>query len=118
MTTTFDAHPHTQQTIRLIVDLLHDAYQQTWDTADLRSPRVDLGLGIYLARAQACRWLTPTQHTLPRQSRCGQGSVPELLWEAERLTRDLPLSSSTLADAAEFTIALCHLIRDARRVPW
>ncbi len=118
MTAPSDSNPRTQDTIRAIVDMLHDAYQQTCGTADPASPRVDLGLGIYLARAQVCRWLAPAPSPVPDRSRRQGASVPELLREAERRTCDLPLDSSDYIDVAELTITLCGLIREADHVAW
>lgn len=100
-----------------IVALLDQAYEQTWVTSPPDPPRMDLGLGIYLVRTQACHAFDPGR-PVPLLDRSDQTGVPTLLRTAERLTRDLPPEPDALPNVADLVVALCDLIRDADRVAW
>lgn len=111
------SHEDELRAIGEIVALLDRAYDQTWAISQPDPPRMDLGLGIYLVRAQPYFSLGPAQPVA--QWECGdQEGVPALLRAAEQLTRNLPLGTATLPDVAELAVALCDLIRDANRLAW
>lgn len=117
MTTQHTAGDFRHRAIGEIVALLDHAYEQTWASSQFDPPRMDLGLGIYLVRAQACHALDPGR-PVPRPDRGDRASVPTLLRTAEHLTRDLPLGTVALPNGADLVVALCDLIRDADRVAW
>lgn len=117
MTTQHTGVDSRHRAIGEIVALLDHAYEQTWTSSHFDPTRMDLGLGIYLARAQACHALAPGQ-SVPESPRSGEASVPSLLRTAEHLTRDLRLGPNAIPNVADLVVALCDLIRDADRVAW
>jgi hypothetical protein len=102
-----------------IARLLHHAATQVWsDAAEAAaaSPLHDLGLGVYLAHAQASA-LLPDDYELTDVD-----PVPELeertplqlLTQAEALTRPLPMCQPDLVHGSQLVVDLCDLIREAR----
>jgi hypothetical protein len=100
-----------------IARLLHHAATQVWsDAAEAAADAAlhDLGLGVYLAHAQASA-LLPDDYELRDVD-----PVPELeertplqlLTEAEALTRPLPMCH--LLHGSHLVVDLCDLIREAR----
>ncbi|MCK5929182.1 MAG: hypothetical protein KAG80_13390 [Nocardioides sp.] len=102
-----------------IAHLLHQAATQVWSDADRAtadSPLHDLGLGVYLAHAQASA-LLPEDYELPDVDDADEleGRTPlQLLTEAEELTRPLPLHQPDLIHGSQLVVDLCDLIRKAR----
>ncbi|MDR7254155.1 hypothetical protein J2X46_003148 [Nocardioides sp. BE266] len=111
------SHEDELRAIGEISALLDRAYDQTWAIELPDPPRMDLGLGIYLVRAQPYLALSTAAPVLGPE-RDDHSGVPALLRAAERLTRTLPLRTAALPDAAELAVDLCDLIRDADRIPW
>lgn len=105
--------PH--QVIGEIVQLLHQASQQTWQGVATESPRVSLGLGIYLVHAQVST-LLPTDYQVLVD--VDDRTVVQLLRDAEHRTRTLPLHRPETAAISELVVALCDLIREASRLDW
>lgn len=105
--------PH--QVIGEIVQLLHQASQQTWQGAATESPRVSLGLGIYLVHAQVSTSL-PTDYQVLVD--VDDRTVVQLLRDAEHRTRTLPLHRPETAAISELVVALCDLIREASHLDW
>ena len=101
-----------------IAQLLHQAATQVWTEADAAaadSPLHDLGLGVYLAHAQASG-LLPADYELPEVDvdELDQRTPLQLLTEAEELTRPLPLHQPDLIHGSQLVVDLCDLIREAR----
>ena len=94
-----------------IVGLLHQASERTWQDAATESPRVSLGLGIYLAHAQASV-LLPVDYQIPLVV-VDERTVVQLLRDAEHRTRTLPLHRPEMAGISELAVALCDLVREA-----
>ncbi|MCW2737805.1 hypothetical protein [Nocardioides sp.] len=94
-----------------IVELLHQASEQTWHDAATESPRVSLGLGIDLAHAQASL-LLPVDYQIPLGVVDGR-TVAQLLRDAEHRTQTLPLHRPEMAETSDLVVALCDLIREA-----
>lgn len=105
--------PH--QVIGEIVQLLRQASQQTWQGAATESPRVSLGLGIYLVHAQVST-LLPTDYQVLVD--VDDRTVVQLLRDAEHRTRTLPLHRPETAAISELVVALCDLIREASHLDW
>ncbi len=117
MTTQHTGDEHRHTALDEIVALLDHAYEQTCASSQPDPPRMDLGLGIYLLRAQACHTLH-SGRSAALVDRSDPTSVPTLLRTAERLTRDLPIGTDALPNVADLVVVLCDLIRDADRVTW
>jgi hypothetical protein len=97
-----------------IAQLLHQAANQVWDQASQVSPDSplhSLGLGVYLAQAQAGA-LLPENYVLPDVNVEGRTSL-QLLTEAEELTRRLPVQRPVV-NGSHLVIDLGDLIREAR----
>lgn len=105
--------PH--QVIGEIVQLLHQASEQTWQGAATEPPRVSLGLGIYLVHAQVST-LLPTDYQVFVD--VDDRTVVQLLRDAEHRTRTLPLHRPETAAISELVVALCDLIREASHLDW
>lgn len=105
--------PHRE--IGEIVQLLHQASEQTWQGAATESPRVSLGLGIYLVHAQVST-LLPTDYQVLVD--VDDRTVVQLLRDAEHRTRTLPLHRPETAAISELVVALCDLIREASHLDW
>ena len=101
----------THQAIGEIVQLLHQACEQIWQGAATESPRVSLGLGIYLVHAQVSL-LLPVDHQVSLVDVYDR-TVVQLLRDAEHRTRTLPLHRPEMAEISELVVALCDLIREA-----
>jgi hypothetical protein len=105
-----------------VARLLHAAALEVWSRADAQapdSPLHTLGLGVYLAQAQATA-LLPPDYQIPGRGvdpdvdeREEQG-VLQLLASAEELTRPLPTHRPDLVGIADLVVDLCDLIREAR----
>jgi len=95
--------------------LLHQAATRVWEGAEPDSPRQSLGLGVYLAQAQASS-LLPQDYKLPdADSEYLEGqSALQLLTAAEDLTRPLPAHRPDLVNSSQLVVDLCDLIREAR----
>lgn len=106
--------PH--QVVGEIVQLLHQASEQTWQGAATESPRVSLGLGIYLVHAQVST-LLPTDYQVILVD-VDDRTVVQLLREAEHRTRTLPLHRPETAAISELVVALRDLIREASHLDW
>ena len=110
--TTTQTEDETRDTLEVVVQLLHRAADQVWAAAgtDARSPLHSLGLGVFLAAAQAAE-LLPDGFEIT-----GPGPLEDnpltLLREAEQLTRLLPLTS-TQAGLSAVVVAICDLVREA-----
>lgn len=115
MTATNTIVEGSHQTIGEIVQLLHRAYEQTWDGLTAESPRMSLGLGIYLVHAQACT-LLPIDYWAPLADIDDDHTVVQLLGDAEHRTRTLPLHRSEMAEISDLVVALCDLIREANHL--
>lgn len=117
MTTQDSGDERRRRAIGEIVGLLDRAYQQTCASSQFNPRRIDLGLGIYLVRAQTCHALDPGRPVTESAS-SEPTSVPGLLRAAELLTRDLLLGSDAPPNVTNLVVALCDLIRDADHVAW
>jgi hypothetical protein len=106
-TITKDSH----EVIGEILGLLHRACERTWQGATTESPRVSLCLGICLVHAQASI-LLPLNLQVPRAA-LDDRTVLQLLSDAERQTRALPLHEAEMVGISELVVALCDLIREA-----
>lgn len=106
--------PH--HAIGKIVELLHQAGEQTWQDAAPESPRGSLGLGISLVHAQASI-LLPVDHPIALGV-VGQRTVVQLLRDAEHRTRTLPLHRPELTGISDLVVALCDLVREADHLDW
>jgi len=106
----------SHQAIGEIVQLLHQACEQTWQGAATESPRVSLGLGIYLVHAQVSI-LLPVDYEVPLVD-VDDRTVVQLLRDAEHRTRTLPLHRPEMAEIPELVVALCDLIREASHLDW
>jgi hypothetical protein len=109
------AADETWERLGAITQLLHQAAAEVWSAADQiapDSPLHDLGLGVYLAHAQASA-LLPENYLLPDVD-LEERTPLELLTEAEELTRPLPLHRPDLVRASQLVVDLCDLIREAR----
>jgi hypothetical protein len=105
-----------------VARLLHAAALEVWSRADAQapdSPLHALGLGVYLARAQATA-LLPADYEIPERDVDAnvdeleeQGAL-QLLVSAEELTRPLPRHRPDLVGVADLVVDLCDLIREAR----
>jgi hypothetical protein len=105
-----------------VAQLLHTAALEVWSRADAQtpdSPLHALGLGVYLAQAQATA-LLPADHEPPDRGvdpdvhGLAQQGALQLLAEAEELTRPLPTHRPDLVGVADLVVDLCDLIREAR----
>lgn len=102
-----------------IARLLHHAATQVWsDAAEAAADAAlhDLGLGVYLAHAQASA-LLPDDYELPDIDPLPdleERTPLQLLNEAEELTRPLPLHQADLVHGWQLVLDLCDLIREAR----
>ncbi len=105
--------PH--QVIGEIVQLLHQASEQTCQGAATESPRVSLGLGIYLVHAQVST-LLPTDYQVLVD--VDDRTVVQLLRDAEQRARTLPLHWPETAAISDLVVALCDLIREASHLDW
>jgi len=103
----------SHQVIGEIVQLLHQASEQTWQGAATESPRVSLGLGIYLVHAQVST-LLPTDYQVLLVDVVDR-TVVQLLRDAEHRTRTLPLPETAIS---ELVVALWDLIREASHLDW
>lgn len=105
-----------------IGQLLHHAARTVWARADGDSPASplhSLGLGLYLAHAQA-------QQLLPQDYEVDEDlvdldlpddrTVTQLLTEAEELSRPLPLGRPDLVYGSQLVVDLCDLIREAQHL--
>lgn len=99
------------QAIGEIVQLLHQACQRTWRAAATESPRVSLGLGIYLVHAQVSI-LLPVDYQVAVVD-VDDRTVVQLLRDAEHRTRTLPLHLPEMAEISHLVVVLCDLIREA-----
>jgi hypothetical protein len=101
------------QPLSEIAYLLQSAADHLWeaaDTAGIDSPLHSLGLGSFLAAAQATEMLPPDREVLehsPRESR----DPLRVLEAAEQLTREL---DPRLAGASDLSITVAELVREAR----
>jgi hypothetical protein len=105
-----------------VAQLLHTAALEVWSRADAQapdSPLHALGLGVYLAQAQATA-LLPAHYQIPDRDvnpdvheLAEQGAL-QLLAAAEELTRPLPTHRPDLVGIADLVVDLCDLIREAR----
>lgn len=98
-----------------IAQLLHQAATRAWEGAEPDSPLQSLGLGVYLAQAQASS-LLPEDYRLPdvdQEDLEGQSAL-QLLTAAEELTRPLPAHRPDLVNSSQLVVDLCDLIREAR----
>jgi hypothetical protein len=105
-----------------VARLLHAAALEVWRRADAQapdSPLHALGLGVYLAQAQATA-LLPADYRIPERDvdpdvgELNQQGALQLLASAEELTRPLPTHRPDLVDIADLIVDLCDLIREAR----
>lgn len=98
-----------------ITQLLHRAAARVWDDARPDSPLQSLGLGVYLAQAQASA-LFPKGYQLPGLDieDLESQSALQLLVRAEELTRPLPSHRHDLGNSSQLVVDLCDLIREAR----
>ena len=98
-----------------ITQLLHQAATRVWEQADPGSPLQSLGLGVFLAQAQASA-LLPADHRLPDLDleQLGGQSALELLTAAEQLSRPLPVHRPDLVNTSQLVLDLCDLIKEAR----
>jgi hypothetical protein len=105
--------------------LLHAAALEVWSRADAQapdSPLHALGLGVYLAQAQATALLPADYQILGRDVDPDVDGLAELeeqgalglLASAEELTRPLPTHRPDLVGVADLVVDLCDLIREAR----
>jgi len=109
------AADETWERLGAIAQLLHRASSEVWSAADQAapdSPLHDLGLGVYLAHSQASA-LMPEDHVLPEVD-LEERTALQLLTEAEKLTRALPLHRPDLVAGSQLVVDLCDLIREAR----
>jgi hypothetical protein len=105
-----------------VAQLLHAAALEVWSRADAQapdSPLHALGLGVYLAQAQATA-LLPADYEFPDRGvdhdvhgLAEQGAL-RLLASAEELTRPLHKHRPDLVGIADLVVDLCDLIREAR----
>ena len=100
-----------------IAQLLHQAATRVWEGAEPDSPLQSLGLGVYLAQAQASS-LLPEDYQLPDvdadAADLEEQSALQLLTAAEELTRPLPAHRPDLVNSSQLVVDLCDLIREAR----
>lgn len=99
------------------IHLLRHAALEVWKRADESGPQSDLhalGLGVYLTESKAAA-LLPDDHPIP-DGEVESSNPRQLLEQAEKLTRNLPLDRPELADASGLVVDLCDLIREARDV--
>jgi hypothetical protein len=108
-----------------VARLLHAAALEVWSRADTQapdSPLHALGLGVYLAQAQATA-LLPADYQIPDRgvdhdvdglAELEEQGVLRLLASAEELTRPLPTHRPDLVGIADLVVDLCDLIREAR----
>ncbi|WP_157550569.1 hypothetical protein [Nocardioides jensenii] len=98
-----------------ITQLLHQVASRVWDDAEPDSPLQSLGLGVYLAQAQASA-LLPEGYQLPDVDieDLDNQSALQLLTAAEELTRPLPAHLPDLVNSSQLVADLCDLIREAR----
>ena len=104
----------SHEAIGEIVQLLHQASEQTWQGAAPESPRLSLGHAIYLLQAQLSV-LLPDDYDVPL-SDGADWSVVQLLRDAERRTWTLPLHRPEMSATSALGIALCDLIREAKHL--
>jgi hypothetical protein len=100
-----------------ITQLLHQAATQVWGDANQAapdSPLHDLGLGLFLAQAQASA-LLPHDYEL-RNVDLEEHTPLQLLTAAEELTRPFPMHQPDLVHAWQLVVDVCDLIREARRL--
>jgi hypothetical protein len=105
-----------------VARLLHAAALEVWSRADAQapdSPLHALGLGVYLAQAQATA-LLPADYQIPGRDvdpdvdELEEQGALRLLASAEELTRPLPTHRPDLVGIANLVVDLCDLIREAR----
>jgi hypothetical protein len=105
-----------------VAQLLHTAALEVWRRADAQtpdSPLHALGLGVYLARAQATA-LLPADYEIPERDvdhevdELEEQGALQLLASAEELTRPLPTHRPYLVGVCDLVLDLCDLIREAR----
>ncbi|MPZ62423.1 MAG: hypothetical protein GEU93_14245 [Propionibacteriales bacterium] len=99
------------------VGLLHQAAIEVWRDADEQapdSPLHSLGLGVYLAKAQACA-LLPEDYQIPDVEPEGSGLL-RLLARADELIRPLPIRRPDLVGVSQLVVDLYDLIREAREL--
>jgi hypothetical protein len=111
-----------------VARLLHAAALEVWSRADAQapdSPLHALGLGVYLAQAQATallpadyefrgRGVDPDVDELEELEELEEQGALRLLASAEELTRPLPTHRPDLVGIADLVVDLCGLIREAR----
>ena len=95
-----------------IVQLLHQASEQTSQGAATEFSRIALGHAIYLLHAQLST-LLPDNYSDPRGDAADR-TVVQLLLEAERRSWTLPLHRPEMAPISSLAITLCDLIREAK----
>jgi hypothetical protein len=101
-----------------VAHLLHAAAFEVWSRADVQapdSPLHALGLGVYLAQAQATA-LLPADYEIPDPDvdELEEPDALQLLTTAEELTRPLPMHLPDLVGVTDLVVDLCDLIREAR----
>ena len=122
-------------TLEHLISLLDRASREIWHAADeagAHSPLYWLGLGVFLAQAQAVE-LLPNGHmiadaepvvdlalvdkvdteTTARRGHCVQQSAAQLLRAAEQLTGSSSLHDAGLPGLSALVVELCGLIREA-----
>lgn len=104
----------SHEAIGEIVQLLHQASEQTWHGAAPESPRLSLGHAIYVLYAQLST-LLPDDYDFPLGD-VADRSVVQLLRDAERRTWTLPLHLPGMSEISALVIALCELIREAKHL--
>lgn len=105
-----DAHPKLSEAVQL----LHRACEVAWQDTRAQSPQGSLGLGIYLVLAQA-NALLPEGYPVG-DIEADHRTVVQLLVDAERCTRKLPVHLTELAEISELVISMCDLIGEASRL--
>jgi hypothetical protein len=112
----------TWDRLGVVARLLHAAALEVWSRADAQapdSPLHALGLGVYLAQAQATA-LLPADYEIserdvdPDVDELEEQGALRLLASAEELTRPLPTHRPDLVGIADLVVDLCDLIREAR----
>jgi hypothetical protein len=112
----------TWERLGAVARLLHAAALEVWRRADAQapdSPLHALGLGVYLAQAQATALLA-ADYQIPERDvdtdvgELNQQGALQLLASAEELTRPLPTHRPDLVGIADLVVDLCDLIREAR----
>jgi hypothetical protein len=109
----------TWQRLDSISQLLHHAARQVWGRADEDSPASalhSLGLGIYLAHAQAHQLLPEDYDVVDVDLVDDDRTALQLLTEAEELSRPLPLARADLVHGSQLVVDLCDLIREAQNL--